>query len=316
MLTFLSMNTKQTPNMRHYVFFVTFTVFVTPILCSITRKKEAVHFSSNVELSSLSFASEPEVTITAANQLSFLGSRVRPAPSCRSIFQESPFLSSGLYWLQKDDEVKLNYCQSYSYGRELNPAQSCRELNALGVPSGLYYVKAKESDESIPVFCDHETDGGGWTLLFKIEQNEASTLNVSEDDYQEHFYSASWIRGSMKPPLSPKLEANSGSVFFGSQNWGNFLSKDSNYELRQQIVHVNDDLHIDVAFNFTHPGFLRQDDVAVDTERAWLLGPPKTIRNDYAGAYSFTNEGTMYFWPPFSPAAVNTGRVYSGCETY
>ena len=62
------------------------------------------------------------------------------------------------------DVQKLLFCKGIS---ESNPAVSCKDIYECNptAPSGRYWLNT--STVPIQVFCDMETDGGGWTVLLK-----------------------------------------------------------------------------------------------------------------------------------------------------
>lgn len=48
---------------------------------------------------------------------------------------------------------------------ETNPAYDCRDVmeNGPGAESGEYFIKSKKGSKAIKVYCDMETEDGGWT---------------------------------------------------------------------------------------------------------------------------------------------------------
>lgn len=52
--------------------------------------------------------------------------------------------------------------------------QSCRhiQLQDSGAQSGVYIIETKVSNKILNVFCDMETYGGGWTLVWSYRFNK------------------------------------------------------------------------------------------------------------------------------------------------
>ena len=81
------------------------------------------------------------------------------------------------------DVQKLLFCKGIS---ESNPAVSCKDIYECNptVPSGRYWLNT--STVPIQVFCDMETDGGGWTVLLK-RQDGSVEFNRNWTDYKNGF---------------------------------------------------------------------------------------------------------------------------------
>ena len=81
------------------------------------------------------------------------------------------------------DVQRLLFCKGIS---ESNPAVSCKDIYECNptAPSGKYWLNT--STVPIQVFCDMETDGGGWTVLLK-RQDGSVDFYRNWTDYKRGF---------------------------------------------------------------------------------------------------------------------------------
>ena len=81
------------------------------------------------------------------------------------------------------DVQRLLFCKGIS---ESNPAVSCKEIYECNptAPSGKYWLNT--STVPIQVFCDMETDGGGWTVLMR-RQDGSVDFYLNWTDYKNGF---------------------------------------------------------------------------------------------------------------------------------
>eukprot|EP00033_Pygsuia_biforma_P001732 GCRY01001939.1.p1 GENE.GCRY01001939.1~~GCRY01001939.1.p1 ORF type:complete len:442 (-),score=85.52 GCRY01001939.1:136-1293(-) len=289
-------------------------------------QKDGTEFSSSLVVDQLAFSSDPESVFSDPKQFSVLGSASNPAPSCAAIFDEYPFFPTDVYWMQPSADGEspfLHYCvkeQRIPGTREF-PAASCLELAqyAYNLPSAVYFLKAMDGSV-LEAYCDLETDGGGWALLFRVDQNESNTQKMGQLKYETEFASALWILGSLDRPLADPIagvRAPPNNVSMTSHDWRQFLQVGKTYELRQRTDnHLTGHVY-DVAFTFTYNGCVLQDSCPED-KRAWPLTNQKVLHSDFS-AFKVDSGYPVYFFPPFSEPFLNSSEsnfVYSACAGF
>ncbi|XP_064608606.1 microfibril-associated glycoprotein 4-like [Liolophura sinensis] len=118
-------------------------------------------------------------------------------------------------------------CTNTPFGRSCGiPPRDCQDLLDAGYRyNGIYVVYPRESDLGFPVYCDMETDGGGW-LVFQRRFNGSLDFYQNWETYERGFGS------------------------FQSEFWlGNYklylLTSQKNYELRIELEDfANQEVHV------------------------------------------------------------------------
>ncbi|XP_033645263.1 ficolin-2-like [Asterias rubens] len=104
----------------------------------------------------------------------------------------------------------------------LNPRKDCSEILARGeLISGVYPVQPLDSGEAFQVYCDMETDGGGWTV-FQRRQDGSVDFYLDFANYSRGF-------GNLE-----------GEFWLGNDNLHR-LTAQGEYELRVDLTSLDDD---------------------------------------------------------------------------
>ena len=64
----------------------------------------------------------------------------------------------------------------FQVGSKLNPGKSCKDIQSNGgTVSKNYYIRL--AGETVQVYCDQETAGGGWTLAYSYKFTDPEHFN-------------------------------------------------------------------------------------------------------------------------------------------
>ena len=108
---------------------------------------------------------------------------------------------------------------------------TCKQLRGLGAKeSGLYIVYPESHPDGMTVFCDMETDGGGWTLMWsniRGRNGRATTrMNWADATGAETFFNG-----------TPSNDKHSFEVYSGLSLWNEFMGRQDGGEVRYEWRH-------------------------------------------------------------------------------
>ena len=114
--------------------------------------------------------------------------------------------------------MRYQVCDGNSWGAltsspagqsEGSPGEACQQILESGSDtSGLYWIKPGSSDTATQVYCDMETDDGGWTLVMNINTSDGSIVHFANWDFWESPTGLSSYLGNGQPePTSDVAEA-------------------------------------------------------------------------------------------------------------
>ncbi|XP_019643109.1 PREDICTED: fibrinogen C domain-containing protein 1-like [Branchiostoma belcheri] len=128
--------------------------------------------------------------------------------------------------------------------RNVKPCD-CKEIHDMDptLPSGIYMIYPRDNQPGFLVYCDMETDGGGWTV-FQRRQDGSVDFYRGWDDYKRGFPSDNmtgefWLgndkihRLTVQPrkdyALRVDMEANNGTTAYAEYNWFGLANEANNY---------------------------------------------------------------------------------------
>lgn len=194
--------------------------------------------------------------------------------------------------------------------------QSCLDIASdpgFGGGSQVYWVDPDGvgGDDPQEVYCDMETDGGGWTLMAKFSQH-TSVVSMSAATYSAYFDDGLWIEGASEgSPLDTTGTYDDFHV--ESLDWRKFLAPGAQYALRQRAYKGSGTDVFDVAYDFTYGGFVVQNDTP-ESERSWSL-TNRRVLTDETGIAWHTPIEAVHFWLPFRSIGVE-GALYTACGSF
>ncbi|XP_019643095.1 PREDICTED: uncharacterized protein LOC109484279 [Branchiostoma belcheri] len=151
---------------------------------------------------------------------------------------------TGVYSLRLDLRFRLLRIPFFLIACDPNLPTDCYDIHNMdpALSSGIYMIYPSGPEPGFLVYCDMETDGGGWTVIQR-RQDGSVDFYRGWDDYKNGFPSNNmtgefWLgndkihRISVGPPrhsLRVDMEANDGTKAYAEYNWFGTSDEANNY---------------------------------------------------------------------------------------